>query len=98
MMIDCIIKEASTHAKHFFILITAESMATIPTAKYALAPKWPWLLSELSKAVIIGLDKKKIQCKIVNIFLPIILAYVLSPQKNRLNETVLLSIHNICFG
>ena len=27
-----------------------------------------------------------------------VLAYVLGDQKNRLNETVLLSPHNICFG
>ena len=27
-----------------------------------------------------------------------ILAYVLGAQMNRLNETVLLSTHNICFG
>ena len=39
-----------------------------------------------------------IQHKIVNIFLPIILAYVLGSQKNHLNETVLLSTHNIYFG
>ena len=31
----------------------------------------------------------------VNIFLPIILAYVLGAQKNRLIETVLLSTHNM---
>ena len=41
---------------------------------------------------------KIFQRKIVNIFLPIILAYVLGAQKNRLIETVLLSTHNICFG
>ena len=41
---------------------------------------------------------KTILRKIVNIFLPIILAYVSGAQKNRLNETVLLSTHNICFG
>ena len=41
---------------------------------------------------------KKFQCKIVNIFLPINLTYVLGAQKNRLIETVLLSTHNMCFG
>ena len=41
---------------------------------------------------------KKFQRKIVNILLPIILAYVLGAQKNRLIETVLLSTLNICFG
>ena len=46
-----------------------------------------------------GLDNNEIfQHTIVNIFLPIILTYVLCAQKNRLNETVLLSTHNICFG
>ena len=42
--------------------------------------------------------KQTFQRKIVNIFLPIILAYVLDAQKNRLIEMVLLSTHNICFG
>ena len=42
--------------------------------------------------------KKKKQRKIVNILLPIILAYVLGAQKNRLIETVLLSTHNIYLG
>ena len=28
---------------------------------------------------------------------PSVLSFVLGDQKNRLNETVLLSIHNICF-
>ena len=46
----------------------------------------------------IGLDKQKFQRKIVNIFLSIFLAYVLGAQKNRLNERVPLSTHNICFG
>ena len=35
---------------------------------------------------------KNFQCTILNIFLPIILTYVLSAQKNCLIE------HNICFG
>ena len=43
----------------------------------------------------LGLNKN-FQRKIV-IFLPIILAYVLGAQKNRLVETVLLSTHNVCF-
>ena len=46
----------------------------------------------------IGLDKQKKSAEIIYIFLPIILAYVLGAQKNRLIETVLLSTHNICFG
>ena len=44
------------------------------------------------------LINRNFQCKIVNIFLPINLAYVLGAQKNRLTERVLLSTHNICFG
>ena len=36
-----------------------------------------------------------IQRTMVNIFLPIILTYVLGAQKNRLIETVLLSTHNM---
>ena len=41
-----------------------------------------------------GLDKQKL-----SIFsYPSVLAYVLGAQKNRLNETVLFSTHNICFG
>ena len=38
------------------------------------------------------------QRKIISIFLPILLAYVLAAKKNRLVKKVLLSIHNICFG
>ena len=33
----------------------------------------------------------------MNIFLSISLTFVLGAQKNRLNETVLLSIQNLCF-
>ena len=40
----------------------------------------------------IGLDSH-FECKIVNMFLPIILAYVWGAQKNRLIEYL-----NICFG
>ena len=36
---------------------------------------------------------KNVQCKIVNVFLPINFL-----QKNHLIETALLSTHNICFG
>ena len=39
-----------------------------------------------------------VELKIVNISYPSILTYVLGAQKNRLNETVRLSTHNICFG
>ena len=39
----------------------------------------------------------KLESKTVNIFLSV-LTYVLGAQKNRLNETVLLSTQNICFG
>ena len=35
--------------------------------------------------------------KIVNISYPSVLTYVLGAQKNRLNDTILLSTHNICF-
>ena len=45
-----------------------------------------------------GLDKQNFQRINVNIFLPILLPYAFRAQKNRLIETVLLSIHNICFG
>ena len=49
--------------------------------------------------VYIGLDKKKIERKIVNIFLyPLVLSCVLGAIKNRLIETFLLSTHNICSG
>ena len=41
---------------------------------------------------------KKISYKIVNIFLPIFLAYVLGAQKKCLIEMVLLSTCNIFFG
>ena len=45
-----------------------------------------------------GLDKQKIQCKIENIFIPIVFFKCFGAQKNRLIETVLLSTHNIYFG
>ena len=38
------------------------------------------------------------QHKVVNIFLPILLARVLHAKKNCLIEMVLLSTHNKCFG
>ena len=41
--------------------------------------------------------RKLLECKIVNIFLPISFNIFLGAQKNRLIETVLLSIYNICF-
>ena len=44
-----------------------------------------------------GLDKI-FQRKIVTVSYSYLLACVLGAQKNRLNETVLLSTHNICFG
>ena len=44
---------------------------------------------------LLGTLNKKFQRKIVNILLPIILAYVLGAQKNRLIETVLLSTLNM---
>ena len=43
-------------------------------------------------------DKQIFQRKIVNIFYPAILTYILGAHKNRLTETVLLSTHIICFG
>ena len=46
----------------------------------------------------IGLDKQKFSSKIVIFSYPSILTYVLGAQKNRLIETVLLSIHIMCFG
>ena len=36
--------------------------------------------------------------KVVNIFLSIVLTFVLDAQMNRLIESVLLTTHNICFG
>ena len=56
------------------------------------------ILSIWPRTGITGLDKQKFQRKIVNIFLPKFLAYVLGAQKNHLIETVILSTHNICFG
>ena len=40
-------------------------------------------------------DNKVFELKIVYVFF---FEYVLGAQKNRLNETILLSTHNICFG
>ena len=47
---------------------------------------------------LIGKIIKIIDHKIVNIFYPSFLTYVLGTQKNCLIEIVLLSAHNICFG
>ena len=44
-----------------------------------------------SDSLVTGYDKQFFLRKTVNIFLPIILTYVLDAQKNRLIETVLLS-------
>ena len=41
---------------------------------------------------------KRFSIKLKIFSYPSILTYVLSAQKNRLIETVLLSTHNICFG
>ena len=64
-----------------------------------LSARLPWIPEKILK-VNSNISQVKInqtiQRKIVNIFLPILLAYVLGAQKNRLNETVLLSIQNIC--
>ena len=46
----------------------------------------------------IGSDKKKSSIKIEITFLFISFNICYGAQKNRLNETVLLSTHNICFG
>ena len=46
----------------------------------------------------IGLERQKIDRKIMNFSYPSILTYVSGAQKNFLIETVLLSTHNICFG
>ena len=47
---------------------------------------------------LIAQDKQNLQRNIVNIFYPSGFTSVLDTQKNCLNETVLLSTHNICFG
>ena len=41
---------------------------------------------------------KNFSVKLKTFSYPLFLAYVLGAQKNRLVETVLLSIHDICFG
>ena len=41
---------------------------------------------------------KHFERNIVNIFLPTSLNIFLSAQKNRINETILLSTHNKCVG
>ena len=45
-----------------------------------------------------GLDKRFFQRKIVNIFYPSVLTYILGAQKPRLIGPVDLRTHNICFG
>ena len=52
-----------------------------------------------SKGSLIGLDKQKFSALNCKYFLPIsFIICVLGAYKNGLNETVLLSTHNICFG
>ena len=41
---------------------------------------------------------KIVSLKMLIFSYPSVLTYVLGAQKNRLNETVLLSTYNICFG
>ena len=41
---------------------------------------------------------KLLECKVVNIFIPISFNIFLGTQKSHLIDTVLLSIHNKCFG
>ena len=49
--------------------------------------------------VVVCLDKQTFFSVKVRIFsYPSVLAYVFSAQKNGLNEMVLMSTHNICFG
>ena len=55
------------------------------------------LLQPTAKEIIQVKINKHFQSKIVNIFLPIFLAYVLGARKNRLIETVLLRTNSICF-
>ena len=56
------------------------------------------IIGERKRYMLTGLDKQnKNQCKIVNIFKPIIYSICFA-QKNHLIETVLLVTHNICFG
>ena len=45
-----------------------------------------------------GLNKQKILAKIDKYFLTHHFEHILGAQKNRPIETVLLSMHNICFG
>ena len=45
-----------------------------------------------------GTINQKFQCKVVNIFLPMIFSICFGCSIDRLIEMVLLSTHNICFG
>ena len=51
-----------------------------------------------SEEVLYFLYKKHYSVKLSIFSYPYFLVYVLGAQKNCLNETVLLSTHNICFG
>ena len=76
---------------HFGILGLPTRMP-IRMAQRSLNKAWKWIKLNI---IFTGLDKKNFFS--INISLPIILTYILGAQKNRLIETVLLSIHNICF-
>ena len=65
----------------------------MPTGNFA------YILSSADFTQYIGLDKQNFSAYIINIFsYSSISTYVIGAQKNHLNETVLLSTHNICFG
>ena len=56
------------------------------------------LITFVKYVSIIGPDKQKFQGLLRIFSYPLVKTYVVGAQKNRLNETVLLSTQNICVG
>ena len=71
-----------------------QSLKLMSAANY----RWRFMGYEDPRSHALSHRFKKKWCTIVNIFLPIILTFVLGAQKNCIIELVLLSTHNKCFG
>ena len=57
------------------------------------------MANRIEITVITGLDKQNISSvKLYFFSYPSVLTYIVAAQKNRLNETVLLRTHSVCFA
>ena len=85
-----------SHNLHYLLVYSANKLSRLYDEYDSMQYKWNNKDGAISKTQI--KMNKSFQSIIVNIFLPIILAFVLDSQKNHLIETVILSTHYICFG